>query len=104
MKQRKWYRVHNLAGYVKSEDIMPPEEDRSLARRYYTPMDKRYPILAISIHPDILYYMDKKPLTGVKISCSLKSKKSEWWDEYEATIPLELFEDLWEMLQEAKLK
>lgn len=103
MKQ-KWYRVHNLATYIKSEDIMPPEEDRSLARRFYTPKGKRYPMLAISVHPDISYYMDKKPLTGVKISCSLKSKKSEWWDEYEATIPLELLEDLWEMLQEAKLK
>lgn len=100
----KWVRVKSEAPYIKSGDFIDPEEDSSLVRRLYSEEGKKYPILCITIHPDIHYTLDKAPLSGIKISVSSKPKKGSWWDEYMVTIPLELFSDLEEMLAEVKAK
>lgn len=107
-----WVRQTKLNSYVKSGDMCPPEEDLSLARRYYTPKGKKYPLLCIAIHTNtehsVGYYVlkDKKivkePLSGINISQSLKKKAGEWRDSFLVCIPFELLDDVLEMIAEVR--
>lgn len=83
---------------------MSPEEDHALVRRVYSAKGKKYPLLMITIHPDVDHAIHKEPLMGIRIGVATKEKKGDWWDDYMAFIPLELFSDLEEMLAEVKKK
>ena len=108
-----WVRVTKLDKYIKSEDIPHPDEcDYTLARRYYAPKGKKYPLFCISIHANVEHsvgYYDqstkvivKEPLSGINISQSIKVCKGQWWDSHMVCIPLDLIDDMYEMVNEIK--
>ena len=101
-----WVRVNDLAPYIKSEDLLPPEQDKALVRRIYSERGKKYPIMCITIRANIDATIYGKPITGIRIGVSSKDKERAWWDEWgdAGTIPLELIGDLYEMIEEAKVK
>lgn len=100
MSNQKWVRVTDVTPYVESEDFSP--EQSAVLWRLYAPDGESYPLLFIGIYGDIKSYLDKTPITGIKISSSSKYKSREWWNEShdQSLIPLELLPDLLEMLDE----
>jgi hypothetical protein len=101
MKNYKWIRVNDIIPYVKTEDYSSDIESVALCRRLYSAEGKEYPILSLNIYPNIDF---RASLKGVKIACTLKRERQGDWDDYSAYIPVELFDDLVEMLAEAKAK
>jgi hypothetical protein len=118
-----WTRVTDLKFYVEAEDLEDEEESpRALPRRLYRPKGRRYPLLSIGLYSDyespgeIIEMVQKDgsrlithmqgPTNGVIVSVSFKSGKGQWWSESgsRAYVPLELFDDLVEMIGEAKQK
>jgi len=101
----EWTRVKNITPYIKSGDYLSDEEDFSLCRRLYSPKDKKYPLFSIGIDANTSYVI-KRPFIGIKISFSCKNKRGEWWDEKSdlSCLPLELFDDLKEMMDEVVTK
>ena len=99
-----WVRVTDVTPYIESEDWA--QDTCALAHRLYAPEGRQYPLLFIGIYVNIGHSLDKKPITGVKVSCSSKQASGEWWDEYgdAGLIPLDLLADLQEMLLEIKSK
>jgi len=79
-------------------------EDRALTRRYYGWEGKRWPRLIISIYPNF------PPFDGetkaLLIEVSTKEKINDYWNDRPGgpPVPLYLYDDLLEMLAEAKSK
>jgi hypothetical protein len=99
MKHYKWIRVEDITPYIKTGDYS--DESFALVCKLYSAEGEEYPILSIGIFPNIDY---RDSLEGVNISCGFKSKSQESWEVYSAYIPVELFNDVIEMLAEAKNK
>jgi hypothetical protein len=100
MVEVNWVRVTDISFYIQAGDIV--ESDSEWPYRVYRPKGRKYPLLVIEMAPDLRVY-DGHPPSGVRICVSYKTRKGEWWTGSvpQAFIPVELFGDLTEMLEEA---
>lgn len=103
----EWERVFNMAPYIETEDFLEDSlYDKSIVRNYKA-NGKKYPLLSIGIHPNLSFAVKGELFSGITISVAFKKKRGDWWESSfseNAVIPLELFDELTEMLQEAKDK
>ena len=107
MKEIKWIRVEDVQPYIDSENYSDDFPDKRV-RRLYHAKGSDYPLLYISINPNSEYVVSNKPFTGIRIGVAFKEKKDEWWYDKafdaQACIPPQLYDELTDMLAEAKKK
>jgi hypothetical protein len=120
-----WTRVTDRQFYVDSNDLEDEgEEDHPhrLPHRLYRPKGRRFPLLSIGLYPDWqdpgtsvetirgdgtrVITHTRPPPNGFTMSVSFKPGKGQWWDDRSprAYVPLELCDDLAEMIEEARRK
>lgn len=102
MKSSNWKLVLDEMLYVESNDWIIDEQPGFLIRKLYSQGDKKFPVMTISIWPNLDHRYEG--FNGFTISCAYKEKSGDWWENHcsESYIPLELFSDLQEMLLAAK--
>lgn len=103
--QYDWARVADTSEYVASGDYAPDNENFALARRLYSQRGKQYPVLSISIYPNV--DRDRVGVVSFSIGSAFKKQSGEWWDTHyhaNSNIPFELVPDLLAMIDEAKNK
>lgn len=102
----RWIKIEDVSPYVETADYVHEREDYSLIRRLYSHEGKKYPIFTISIHANPEYSIRGEKLQGLKISSAYKEKEGDWWSSNDSLsyIPLELLDDLGEMLAKVKDK
>lgn len=97
--------VKDASFYVQSEDWSDDRDE--LVGRLYSFRDQKYPLLNISIWPDLNYRIDNsKKITGLVVEIGYKEKSKDFWlaNVKEAIIPVELYDQFMEMMIEAKAK
>jgi hypothetical protein len=71
----------------------------ALCTRYYSSGSK-WPLLSLSLYSDHLSQVE--PVTGIKVSASRKKSHGDWW--IDCGVPIELVDELTEMLAEVRAR